>query len=237
MTTTSMTTPRRTLASRTTELTTKRQILAAYLGDPSPQVILPATMIFLAIRSVLGGWSIADAVVAAAVVAIIGPFEWVFHLFLLHAPVDSFRQRVLKTGIGHREHHLDPPDMQWVTFGGIGALQFIPQIALVAAVLTLPALALSGAPLLGPYLTAISVSLAAMAHYEWAHLMAHARYRPKTRYYARLGRNHRLHHYRNEHYWLGVSANSGDRLMRTLPANKTDVPLSDTARDLGSSDD
>lgn len=219
--------------SRTTDLATKRQVLAAFLGDPSPQVILPATAIVAAVRIVLGGWSVADAVVAGVVVAVVGPFEWTFHRFLLHAPVDSFRHRVLKTGVGHRQHHLDPPDMQWVSFGGIGALQFVPQIALVAAVLTLPALALSGAPLFGPYLTAVAVSLAAMAHYEWTHLLAHASYRPATRYYARLARNHRLHHYRNEHYWLGVSANSGDRLMGTLPANKTDVPLSETARNLG----
>ena len=61
----------------------------------------------------------------------------------------------------------------------------------------------------------------------------HTRYRPSSRLYARLARNHRLHHFRNERYWLGVTSNSGDRILRTLPRSKTDVPLSDTARTLG----
>lgn len=221
------------VAPRTTDLATKRQIAAAYLRDPSPQVILVVFACLVAVRVVVGNWSPADLATAAVVVAIVGPFEWVVHLFLLHAPEDSFRYRVLKTGVGHRQHHLDPPDLQWVTLGRVGALSYVPQIAAVGAIVTLPALSLAGAPLLGPYVTAVAVGHAALAHYEWTHLMAHARYRPKTRYYARLGRNHRLHHYRNEHYWLGVSANTGDRLMRTLPASKTDVPLSETARSLG----
>jgi hypothetical protein len=221
-------------APRTTDLTSKHQIAAAYLRDPSPQVILVALALFVAVRLLAGNWSLADLATAIAIVAIVGPFEWIVHLFLLHAPQSSLRYRVLKTGVGHRQHHLDPPDLQWVTLGRTGALLYVPQIAAVGAILTLPALWLAGAPMFGPYLTAVAVGHAALAHYEWTHLMAHTRYRPKTRYYARLGRNHRLHHYRNEHYWLGVSASSGDRLIGTLPASKTDVPLSVTARSLGS---
>jgi hypothetical protein len=48
-----------------------------------------------------------------------------------------------------------------------------------------------------------------------------------------LARNHRRHHYRNERYWLGVTSNAGDRLMRTLPKADDDVPRSETARTLG----
>ena len=72
----------------------------------------------------------------------------------------------------------------------------------------------------------------ALGHYEWVHLIVHTRYRPKGRYYRRLARNHRLHHFRNENYWLGITSNSGDRLLNTLPKHTTDVPLSDTARTL-----
>ena len=32
--------------------------------------------------------------------------------------------------------------------------------------------------------------------------------------YQRLWRNHRLHHFKNEHYWFGVTMLSGDRLLR-----------------------
>jgi len=90
-----------------------------------------------------------------------------------------------------------------------------------------------GAPLLATYLTALLAAYVTLAHYEWTHLLVHTRYRPKNRYYKRLEANHRLHHYRNEHYWLGVTSNLGDRVLRTLPNDKSDVPLSDTARTLG----
>ena len=62
--------------------------------------------------------------------------------------------------------------------------------------------------------------------------MVHTRYRPRTRLYRTLARRHRLHHFRNEHYWLGVTSNTGDRLLGTLPKHKTDVPLSETATTL-----
>ena len=82
-------------------------------------------------------------------------------------------------------------------------------------------------------LTVRVLAYLSLAHYEWVHLMVHTRYRPKTRFYRRLATNHRLHHYRNEKYWLGVTSNLGDRLLGTYPAEKSDVPLSDTARTLG----
>jgi len=93
-----------------------------------------------------------------------------------------------------------------------------------------------GGSILGTYLSALLVSYLMLAHYEWVHLLVHASYRPKNRYYRRLAVNHRLHHYRNEHHWLGVTSNLGDRLLGTLPANKSDVDLSATARTLGSTE-
>jgi hypothetical protein len=79
----------------------------------------------------------------------------------------------------------------------------------------------------------VSVGLVALLHYEWVHLLVHSRYRPRSRYYSRLAKNHRLHHFRNESYWLGVTIDTGDRLARTLPADRSAVPLSETARTLG----
>lgn len=186
-------------------------------------------------RVAVGGWSLADVSVIAATIAIVGVFEWVVHLYLLHAPEDSRRTRILKTGTGHRRHHLDPHDLDWLLLRGIDALVYLPVLALFAALLAAAPLWLAGAPILGPYLTMLTTAYVVLTHYEWTHLRVHARYRPKTRRYARLARNHRLHHYRNEHYWLGVTSNSGDRLLRSLPASKADVPVSDTARTLSSS--
>ena len=47
-----------------------------------------------------------------------------------------------------------------------------------------------------------------------------------------LIRNHRLHHFKNEHYWYGVSMLAADRPLRTSPDPES-VERSDTARTLG----
>jgi hypothetical protein len=47
-----------------------------------------------------------------------------------------------------------------------------------------------------------------------------------------LWRYHRLHHFKNEHYWQGVTMHLGDRVLGTLP-DHTKVPTSPTCRTLG----
>jgi hypothetical protein len=47
--------------------------------------------------------------------------------------------------------------------------------------------------------------------------MIHTRYRPRLGYYQRLAHNHLLHHFRNEHYWFGVTMLQADRWLRTAP--------------------
>ena len=47
-----------------------------------------------------------------------------------------------------------------------------------------------------------------------------------------MWRNHRLHHYKNEHYWFTVTtAGTADRLFGTFP-DPAGVPKSPTARAL-----
>ena len=113
------------------------------------------------------------------------------------------------------------------------AAGFLPAIAAFTATWSLPLAAGIGWPLGRTFLTGLAASWWTLAHYEWVHLAVHTRHRFRNRFYARLARNHRFHHYRNENYWLGVTSNSGDRLFGTLPASKSEVPLSDTARSLG----
>ena len=38
--------------------------------------------------------------------------------------------------------------------------------------------------------------------YEWCHYLIHTDYKPKTAVYRAIWRNHRLHHFKNEHYWF-----------------------------------
>ena len=57
-------------------------------------------------------------------------------------------------------------------------------------------------------------------------------YKAKTRFYRAIWRNHRLHHYKNEHYWFGVSTSgTSDWVLGTRPDPAT-VAASPTAKNL-----
>jgi hypothetical protein len=224
-----------TAAVRADRLGTKREIAGVYVRRGSARVLIVATLLLGTARLAVGGFGRGDAIALGVTIAITGTVEWVIHRFLLHAPEDAWTSRTLGTGAGHRRHHLDPPDIEWLMLRGVDAAVFVTAFGAVTAAWSLPLMWVSGSALLGPFLTAWTLAAIGLAHYEWVHLMVHTRYRPRTRYYRRLARNHRLHHYRNERYWLGVTSNSGDRLLRTYPRHKVDVPLSDTARTLGAS--
>ncbi len=217
---------------RSDELRTVGEVFRTYAGHRSPQVIWAGVAVVAMVRLLVGtvGW--VDAVVVGTTVLMTGVVEWFLHLFLLHAPTDSKRMTKFGTGSGHREHHLDPTNVGWLMLGPSDAFVFLLMLMAWTAAWSLPLVLLLGAPLLATYLTALLAAYVTLAHYEWTHLLVHTRYRPKSRYYKRLAANHRLHHYRNEHYWLGITSNLGDRLLRTLPDDKSDVPLSDTARTL-----
>jgi sterol desaturase/sphingolipid hydroxylase (fatty acid hydroxylase superfamily) len=223
---------------RADTLSTKREVLATFRATASVQVM--AVLVAIAAIARVRVWTLswADAVVVAVSLMLVGVVEWVLHLFLLHAPVESRRMRILKTGVGHRQHHLDPGALEFVLLRPIDTAVFGLLIAAGTAAWTVPLsllmseFATSGS-IFGPVLTGLLLAYLLLFHYEWTHLLVHTRYRPKTAYYRRLARNHRLHHYRNERFWLGVTSNLGDRVFGTYPAAKSAVPLSETARNLG----
>ncbi len=222
---------------RADELRTKRDLARAFLAEGSPRVLVATLVAAIVVRLAVWDWGWGDLAVVALTLLAIGPIEWVVHLYLLHAGDDAWSTRRLGTGRGHRKHHVDPPDIEWLLLHTQDAVVYTSAIAVLSAAWVVPSmvvlgLVVPGVGLVGPVLTAIVASYAALTHYEWTHLLEHSRYRPKTRYYQRLVRNHRLHHYRNELNWLGVTSNLGDRIMGTLPATKSAVPLSDTARTL-----
>ena len=188
-----------------------------FARNGSPRIIAAAFLAAAVARIAVGRWSIGDLIVAAAILAVQPFTEWLIHVYVLHSPGNSLVARE------HRSHHADPTD-EHLVFVPIGFL--VPSLA-VAAVITL---VLVPDRVLG--LTGLSVGLTMLLVYEWTHHLIHGRYRPKTMLYRKVWRAHRLHHYRNEQYWYGVTMHLGDRVLRTYPA-KDAVPLSDTARTLG----
>jgi hypothetical protein len=194
-----------------------------FARHPTPWVLAVAILGTWAWRVTLGGWGIGDLVVVAGYLAVFPLIEWVLHTSLLHwrprrlgpVTIDPLVARK------HREHHADPEDLELI---------FIPLPALLTAGLLVGVVAwLLPAPL-GATFAATVVSLGLV--YEWIHYLVHTEYRPRSAPYRAIWRHHRLHHYKNEHYWFTVTTtNTADRLLGTQPA-PSDVPTSPTARDL-----
>lgn len=205
--------------------------------SPSGRVLLPASLVLVICRLTVGAWSRGDVAVLVAIVVLTGPLEWFVHRHLLHADPDAWSSRRLGIGSGHRRHHVDPPDLRWLLLPGADAAIFLAVLSVFGVVWSsLLALAVVGA-VWPSVLTALTLTALALTHYEWVHLLVHTAHRPRTRRYARLARNHRWHHYRNEDHWLGVTSNLGDRLLGTYHTTAGAVPPSGTARTLGRTDD
>lgn len=214
------------------QITSRSAAWRAFIGQAAPRLLLTVASIAVVVRLWMGQWHLADGLVVLLTVAMIGPFEWIVHRHLLHAPSTSFRARRLGTGTGHREHHRDPNDLRWLLLSRRDVVAFAVGIGLLTFAWAAPmAIAVGGSPPLAA-LSGWTIGLFALVHYEWTHLLIHTRYRLRSRYYRALARHHRLHHYRNERYWLGVTTRTGDRLAGTMP-ERGEVPLSATARTLG----
>jgi sterol desaturase/sphingolipid hydroxylase (fatty acid hydroxylase superfamily) len=152
-------------------------------------------------------------------------FEWVVHVCVLHwrprrvgaLTIDPLLSRK------HRAHHVDPRDVPLV---------FIPWPVFLWLLPLVVAIGLLAFPRPGLGLTYLVVVGVLGLGYEWTHYLIHSDYRPKSRLYRAVWRNHRLHHYKNEHYWFTVtSSGTADRVLGTYP-DPGQVTASPTVRDL-----
>lgn len=224
----------RSLTAKRADLTALRACWREFMAHFSPRVAGAAALVAVAARLVLGGWSWHDVVLPVALVAAQPFVEWVIHKYLLHLPPFQFRgKRVeLYGSIQHRNHHLAPSDLNRVLLKPIEVTSFLVQIALsIAAIAGFVAL-LFGWSFLSLALDGVAFSYLGLFRYEWSHFLIHTPYVPKTRWYRTIHRNHRLHHFKHEGYWMGVSSNLGDRFLGTNPDQRT-IKKSPTARTLG----
>lgn len=223
---------RDTRSVRADGLTTKRHALRAFSPCGSARVLASAVIVVFGFRLLVGGFGVGDLAVGIVTLLLVGPVEWMLHRAVLHAPDDSWSSRRLGTGSGHRRHHQDPPDLDWLLLSGTDAIAAVAGFGMLTAGWVSALTAVLGTAMLGPVLTGWSLAVMALGHYEWVHLLIHTRYRCRTRWYRALAANHRRHHFRNERFWLGVTTNTGDRLFGTIPATASSVPTSATARSL-----
>ncbi len=192
---------------------------------PSPWMISTFLVGAVIARAMVGGGSLWELAIPVALVALFPVIEWVIHVVILHwrprrvgpIAVDSLLARK------HREHHADPRDIPLV---------FIPWPALCWLLPAYVGVALLAMPSLPSALSLLVSVYAVKLGYEWTHYLVHSDYRPVSAWYRSVWRNHRLHHYKNEHYWFTVtSAGTADRLFGTHP-DPASVPSSPTVKKL-----
>lgn len=214
----------RTLGAAWREFSSKR----------APWIIAAGIVLALAARIAIGGWSWRD-VAAAVFMLVVYPFgEWAIHVHLLHLKPFKWRGRRvdLVSARAHRQHHESPHRLDLINFAPLEVLA----IMLLAVPLTVGIGAGLAALIPGPLPVGPLVTMAATAYvligiYEWVHFLIHTAYRPRSNAYRSVWRNHRLHHFKNEHYWHGITNTISDRVMGTKP-DQADVERSRTARSL-----
>ncbi|WP_407662824.1 sterol desaturase family protein [Mycolicibacterium helvum] len=213
-----------------TSMNTRRGLGLADAGrefwrHPSPWLFAVALTAAVIARIAAGDWQLTDAVVPFAI-AVGFPFlEWMIHVFILHWRPRRIGRITLDPLLArkHREHHIAPRDVNLV---------FIPLQSGVGAVIAAVAIAMLLFPRTGMGLTFLAVILTCGLLYEWCHYLVHTDYKPKTAVYRMIWRDHRLHHFKNEHYWFGVTTpGTADRVLGTYPDPAT-VPASPTAKNL-----
>jgi hypothetical protein len=208
---------------------TIRASLRLFFRFASPRILGVQLALALSVRWVLADFGSLDLCILLAI-ALWWPFqEWLFHRFLLHAPpVEAFGRRFNAPGAKeHRAHHRKPWRLGYV---------FLPAKTLAPLVPLHLAFWWAITPDLRSMCTGLAAFTAATLLYEWVHFIVHVPYRPRTAWLKRVSRNHRLHHFKNEHYWFAFTVPRIDTILRTDPDPKA-VSKSPTVRTLGVADE
>lgn len=201
------------------------EVFRAFWHHPSPYILTTCLVAAGTARVLVGGGSWWELAVPAGLLAVMPVVEWLIHVCILHwrprkvagVTVDPLLSRK------HRQHHASPREIPLV-FVPWQVELYLPLIILGVAWLVMP-----GWP---ATLTMVSVVYLLLSGYEWTHYLLHSDYRPRSRWYRAVWRNHRLHHYKSEHYWFTVTtAGTADRLFGTNPDPST-VPTSPTVQRL-----
>lgn len=205
------------------------QAWRSFWRAPSPWMISFFLLAAVVTRAMVGGGSWWEPAIPVALIALFPVIEWVIHVVILHwrprrvggVPIDSLLARK------HREHHADPRDIPLV---------FIPWQALCWLLPAYVGVALLAMPTLPSALTLLVSIYGLKLGYEWTHYLVHSDYRPRSGWYRSVWRNHRLHHYKNEHYWFTVTTSgTADRLFGTCP-EPSGVQSSPTVKALHNAD-
>jgi hypothetical protein len=201
-----------------------KEAVPRFFHDRGTKLIVACLLVASAGRLYVGDYLVWDALLPPLLL-LLQPFvEWGVHVHYLHMrprKVFGFTLDPLAARL-HRAHHKEPWNVE------LGFMPFPVLVRLLIGealfwplVMPTPALALTGA------VSTFALTL----YYEWIHFLVHTPYLPKGAFYREQWRLHRLHHHKNERYWMGVTLHLGDRLLGTQPDPAT-VESSPSVRDL-----
>ena len=199
--------------------------LARFVRAPSPAILGIALAVSLSLRLAVGDYGLYDLAIVGAILLAWPLLEWLIHVYILHLRPFRIAGHLIDMPVpkSHRAHHRDPWRIE---------ILFIPLHSYIYTAPLLVLLWLGLAPSISLGLTGLATTYALSLHYEWVHFLVHTRYKPRSSYYQRLWRNHRLHHCKNEAFWMGVTMLAGDHVFGTAKAPH-EVPSSATCRTLG----
>jgi hypothetical protein len=192
---------------------------------PSPLMLGVMLVTALIARVIVGDWQFTDVLVPLVMLALFPFFEWIIHVFILHWRPKRLGRLTIDSLLAkeHRAHHVEPRSIPLIFIPTKSLLWVIP-LTVAIAVFAFP-----GLPMGLTYL--VFISMLGLG-YEWTHYLIHTDYKPKSRVYRAIWRNHRQHHFKNEHYWFTVtSSRTADRVLGTYPDQAT-VATSPTAKNL-----
>lgn len=193
--------------------TTGGEFIRIFYRHLSPRILTVLVLAFLAARLYLGSWTARDMIAPLCIVAFWPLLEWMIHVHLLHMKPRRIGPWTFdpKVGRTHRAHHANPTDLSDITINKEVFPTVVPVI-IAAAYGLFPSVELASG--------ALAVFFAMALHYEFCHFIGHTHWCPPVEYYRRRQRMHRLHHYRDEKLWWGVSTGLGDVLLGTAPELK-----------------
>lgn len=178
------------------------------------RVLVTGTFVSCTLRATMGSWHLTDLLIALGVIAVFPFQEYLSHRYLLHGPRKTTGVREVMVLV-HRVHHRDPWHMERAINPPIAVVLYVVGLPIIFFPLFAPAQAMTG----------VAVSWLVLLWYEWIHLLIHTSHVPRNFIYKRIWRNHRLHHFKNEHFWYNVSTYGVDSLLHTGPKPES-VPTS-----------
>jgi len=204
---------------------TLRGALGVFVQYMNAKVIAAVLVVTTIARFAVGGWRWSDLIVAGIILGLEPLTEWVIHVTVLHLRPFTIRGRTFDPIISrrHRQHHQDPKLIKYV---------LIPRGVVIRLLIFSATFYWLITPTWRNGITAMVTGYSMLLLYEWTHFLIHSSYTPKSWYYRYIWRAHRLHHFKNEKDWFGVTVHLAAHVLRTFPARDT-VETSATARTLG----